>query len=389
MDLGDLILEAVRRRTKSANGFLLSLSGGFDSSAVCAALAQFCEPDRVKCFSYSIGSGLPEGSDEQVAAETAKACGFRHFLVTSYRGNFLNHLQRNAACGGGFTNPCDEVDGWSEIGELCESASRPVIFVGDECMGWTDCRLRGHEDVFRSIDCTSMTLRERVLRPLLGDELGSLCDTFDSDCRDMWAQCPESDDLHNAKDYLYLDQRIVNLMMLWRERFAGRMAVVRNPLLDGNILDFMRTVPSRWRKDRLLYRHTVSRMFPDVFRIRRARRGNYLFDVTSEITKNVPAIEMLIRQTSSRLDEIVPPRMLIDQVRSLAASRGSDQRPSALYLASIAAARSMRSRLQFVMPPFVARHNPGVVLRRALILRMALAGEVPNGDSRSEDRRTL
>jgi hypothetical protein len=193
------------------------------------------------------------------------------------------------------------------------------------------------------------------------------------DTTDMVARSP-STKLHDLKDFIYLDQRLPNLLTPWRARFAGRFFLVRNPLLGNDVLDLMMRVPTALRRGKMLYRHTVERLFPQVFRIRRARRGNYLFDFSREIRSQEEIIHTLIESTDSRLDDVVEPKVIHSLVAECAHAGLGSERFAMGAARLIAKAILMSKPVRRFVPPLAAsRPKQGEFLRRVLILRCASA----------------
>jgi hypothetical protein len=76
-------------------------------------------------------------------------------------------------------------------------------------------------------------------------------------------------------DFLYLNQRIDHILMPWREYFTGQVGYVHNPYLDGGILNFVKKMPGQLRKEKFLFRDTITNMFPELFSIGPATSSGY------------------------------------------------------------------------------------------------------------------
>ena len=60
------------------------------------------------------------------------------------------------------------------------------------------------------------------LAPLLpADSAAALAENLREEIEDIYRSCPDTEDLHEKKDFLYLDQRIPHVLMPWRDRFTG------------------------------------------------------------------------------------------------------------------------------------------------------------------------
>jgi hypothetical protein len=195
------------------------------------------------------------------------------------------------------------------------------------------------------------------------------------------ARYPAYEDLHDLKDHLYLDQRIAHLIMPWRQYIAGRLLPVRNPLLDRDVLDAVAALPSRWRRGKRLFRQTVTAMFPTLFEIPRARRGNYGIALSSEFARHADRIRRHIHAGGSPLDDLVAPDVALAVLEAIVedAGRTPSLRQRVLGMVRERVPRSVKRPIKRYSPPVVDPVGRAVFLRRWLVLREALnlRGEAP------------
>jgi len=97
---------------------------------------------------------------------------------------------------------------------------------------------------------------------------------------------------------------------------------VRNPLLDNDILDFMMTCPTPLRLDHRLYKETVTKMFPDLFKFKRATTSGFSTYSWERAALSVrhPEIEEFVSNQDSPLDEYIPPDVILDLLKGQRAS---------------------------------------------------------------------
>jgi hypothetical protein len=104
---------------------------------------------------------------------------------------------------------------------------------------------------------------------------------------------------------------MTHVILPWRENFPGRFFSVANPLLDYSLLDFMEKLPSEHRRGKRLFKETVRRMLPDLFRLNRAESSSFLlyWDQAFEAQKG----ELLrsVAESSSPLDAVIPKEALV------------------------------------------------------------------------------
>jgi asparagine synthase (glutamine-hydrolysing) len=224
-------------------------------------------------------------------------------------------IERNAQLGQGVSHFCHEVDAWFEVGPKGCQDEEKRLFVGDECLGWIDRPMESYADVLHAVAISDFSHLGWLEHYIDSASIRLFAEAVKADIQTITKRCPESDDLHDTKDYLYLDQRLNHVIMPWRENFAGRFFTVVNPLLDNTILDFMQKVPSTLRRGKRLFKDTVHDMFPDLFRGRRARSSSYASYWDRSLQTQKADLASLVSQEASPLDSIFPQEALIRILR--------------------------------------------------------------------------
>jgi len=375
-ELGRLLPLAVERRLGGRQTIFLALSAGYDSAGLLGALGKTLRVPDVRCFSYAQGRPLP-GSDEFVSAQMAKMYGYSHRIVQSFDGDVGSLLNANVRMG---ERTCEEIDAWIRMAADFGGAPAPVLIVGDECLGWTDYRLQSAEDALHAVQIAPRAWAAVSPRLMPGHPAADIIEGMRADAEDMIARCPATTELHDTKDFLYLDQRMPQTIMMWREFNAGRFIRVANPLLDYDILDFMQTVPTRLRRQKLLYRRTVRRIYPETFQFPRARFASAQQDARKAVYHERRMLEELLKDRPSRLDSIIDPGGGWEMLRNLPDPFAAEyptlkarvRRRAAPLMDALGVKDAMR---RYVRPhmPIAPVHQ---MVWRWLVLRNALATEL-------------
>ena len=364
-ELLERIVSALRHQCEDADAVRLSLSGGYDSTAIALMLRHRLQVDEVRCFSYVLG-GLREGTDADEARRLAQRLGYRHTAYESYRGDLVAHIQENAHLGEGMAHRCDEVDAWLALESDVPEGSRSVLLVGDHFMGDTPERRNRHQAYAPPGGLRSFATVRR-LAPLL--PRGSYERFRDGIQADIDRVQERSMLGERSRGFFYLDQRLGNTVFPWRQRFAGRRHRVRWPLLDNEVLDFMSTVPLSVRKTHL-YHRALTTAFPEEFAGERAREQGYYLDLHGEFVTRADDCRRMITDASSRLDIVVPPDVGVQLVGQVARERtlgGKASRAPGAVLRRVRKALGTDDAL--AAPPAASTAE---LLRRLLILREAL-----------------
>jgi len=319
-DLSDLLIEGARKRLSDSPKVILALSAGYDSTTILGLLHKLQVPD-VECFSYANGDPEPTW-DASIARDMAHQLGYNHRVVTGFQDALPEMLNSSTELGQGLASVVYEVDAWKELSNWFSSTQQGALFVGDVTMGVGGryVPLRSDLDVLRCQfrDLTGMPWLSRALPH---QQYTVFKKAMSQGYSELLGRCPPTDDYQKKRTYLALDQGWCK-HFAWRENFAGPFTNVREPLMDNDILDFMMTVPMSQRPDKRLYIDTVTRMFPDLFKFKRAATSGFSSYSWERAALSVrhPEIEDFLSNQDSPLDEFIPPGVILDLLREQRAS---------------------------------------------------------------------
>ena len=302
-EFGELLRRAVRRRTAGVHGPVhLSLSGGHDSRGLLSLLA--AEGVDLRTFSYTQGPQASR-SDTRTAQALAAQYGARHHTVQAYRGDLLATVRRNARWGHGVTNFCDEADAWDALA----GPHFTHIFTGDEI----------HEVHGFPLSVPELLIK-RHLRPFstLGHLTRHLTPAGARVLEEAWAaetaqvqeRLERLSDPYQQELALLARQVTPYRLMPWRERFAGRVAAVHLPYLDGAVMDFVHHLPPAMLAGKRLFIDTLAQLDPQLYRVPLARSQGYETDWNAELIRHRGAVKEDLLAGSSRLDPFITPQAI-------------------------------------------------------------------------------
>ena len=318
--LREVLREGVRRRARTADGRLfISLSGGKDSKSIAAFLAEIVGPERLSAFTYH--HGPRHGNVDAPAAEmAAKFLGIEHRTVELFDGDLMRVIDMNSALGQGM-KVAKETDFWETVGPPMGEDSSNALFVGDIPLGYKERRSEGKkEDLLALVNVYPTAGIEWFLALLPPESAEAIRDGWRESWSDLQARIPRYEDRLDAQSYLYLDQRIANFLMPWRESFQMPYVRAFNPYLDNDVLDFARTVPGDLRVRNGLYAEAIASAFPQLLSLPITDGGFGLPTFGDEILEQFPAIKDSLHSRPSRLDDLVPPDAIEDLIESRGAS---------------------------------------------------------------------
>ncbi len=382
-DVQDTLVAAIGRRVSQDEPAVLSLSGGYDSTAVLGTLRHLQVTD-VRCITYKI-PGEGDLGDAGVAGKMATIAGYPHTEIEAYRDDVAAVIAENVRWGNGLTRLVVETDAWRSLRECLPSDRRTTFWVADECFGMVPSHtLLDDADVLNSLafaDWSSLgpltALFPRTVTSLLG---GALRADLDS----MLERNRAIQDPYVLRECLYLEQRLPRILS-WREAYAGSCGEVRIPLIDREVLELRQQLPQHMKLERRLYKETVTELFPDLFAIGRAVgpgwfAGNWCREA---VRTQSDRLARMVRANASPLDEYLPPEMLLRVIGQEA------RRAAAIRRLAWRARRGLRNRLPLIGRPGVENGRPrrptvdsAVFLLRAITLREVFRSRAKNAAAR-------
>ena len=268
-ELAELIRKAVRRRIPASGNVCISMSGGVDSRGILGVLLEESQTGGIALNAMSYG--LDTDTDVVAVRAICDQLGIRLHRV-SFKGDLASAIRLNADCSDAavFFYP-QGLDGLSEV--VSSLGDDSTMFVGDECFGRSEEWMPAN-----TVDCPAFddVLRLAGIRaPAKVPSYYSYGDTpateieamLEADNNALRRRCPGPPYALDAYGFMYLDQRLPNLLLTWRENHLARFLRVANPLIDDDILDYLTAVPATFRFNKRLYRETVAHMFPQLMDI--------------------------------------------------------------------------------------------------------------------------
>ena len=360
------MVEAVRSRTLDTPEPLISLSVGFDVTAVAGIMVRDLGFQGVPSFSYT-GS-----TDALLSGRIAGMLQLEHRVIESYEGDFVNHIQENARVGEGMTNACDELDVWRTLAGESANHPSPVIITGEQRFGGKAIDFRSVEDVRSAVGLRRLFLPGALIRSMPEGVADALRESVDADWERIHAASPAFDELTDLHDFLRWDQRLTCRIMPWRERFTGRAASVRMPFLDNDLVDFARNLPTPLRRGKSLFRRTATSRLPDLYGFPRAAGDGYGIDVGAELHRHAARLRETVMAGDSGLDALLPPEAVLQSfLLAGGPARGVRERHHSGMDRADRFARRVRRRLGLASPS-PSRRPAQLLFRRLAILREAL-----------------
>jgi len=268
--LSEALLEAVRKRCTHIERAIVPISGGYDSRGILACLMRL-NVGRLRTVSWGTDETTPD-ADAAIGRTLAEHFGTEHRFLRRESESFIRDIPEMVDTVDGMTtDPAVHHNELQTMRKIRNEMGGEYLFRGDEVFGYggeaaSDAEALGRIGIHEAGDYPD-TLR--LFRPEFERQLAMESKEMFSKLRN---ECPFSD--HSArKDTFYFTQRLCNYLNR-ASYYKMRVLEVTNPWLDKSVLAVFATAPVKYRINKALYRHTVSKMFPALAKFPMARRSS-------------------------------------------------------------------------------------------------------------------
>jgi asparagine synthetase B (glutamine-hydrolysing) len=259
--LGELIRQAVRRRTRSQHRYGIPLSGGYDSRGILGCCLDEQPKDPITTMSWGVQEDLPD-SDCAVTKRLTAKLGLAHSFFPLRADHLAGHVSEFVALHDGLTDACDNYPESVKIfSDIRTQLGVQVILRGDESFGFSRpaCDER---TMFEKLSILPLD-QSRHYRKVLREPWLSMFSDSIRQTRGVVAGRCNATDIYLRQNFVYFDQRIKHYLNPLN--YVKSLEVeVRAPYLDNDILDFMRELPAPYHFGKRFYRAMMRQMFPDI-----------------------------------------------------------------------------------------------------------------------------
>jgi asparagine synthetase B (glutamine-hydrolysing) len=261
--LSTLLMKAIRKRLRNIKKTVIPISGGYDSRGILGCVSKMVE-DKIRTVSWGTDEDKT-GSDAAVGRQVANLLNTDHFFLKRSSNSFVKDFEEMFYLTDGLTDDsCFHHNELSIMRKIRYELNGEYLIRGDECFGYGGEASNDIEGLARIGICTlaNYGTLEKLLNP---SRLGEFRKISDKVINELIDDC-KIREFNDRKDYFYFTQRLFHYLN--RSSYYKMIVLeLQNPWLDKEILDFYKTVPTRYRIDKYLYKKTLQKMFPDLYNI--------------------------------------------------------------------------------------------------------------------------
>ncbi|MFA0420413.1 asparagine synthase-related protein, partial [Vibrio splendidus] len=256
--LREEIQSSIGVQGKSKEGWVLPLSGGYDSRGIlCHMLLGQEENESINTITWGVEAEKNRKyGDADIAKKLADATGVNHtYMLTDTSDEPIRRvLKRYLLCSEGridhFSGYADGMKIWSDL----QASGIKGIIRGDEGFGWVPVSSEKQVRIFNGIGlCRDY------------DNLKHLQEVYDLEVQDLPLNLKkkQNESLEVWRDRIYHNFRIPTVLAALSDI---KLSYVEqsNPLLYDNIIKVIRTMPDELREDKKLFRRIVDDVSPNI-----------------------------------------------------------------------------------------------------------------------------
>lgn len=263
-ELSDLVVQAVHRQTRDSLSYAVPLSGGYDSRSILCSLRRLYPALPIHTVTWGADDLRPD-SDVMVAQRLAEYFRTLHSFYRLDAEALPDHFHAYVQASEGRV---DAAGNYPESLGVLERIRRDldvdILFRGNEFFGARAAVSRYRQALYVGFLPTfcMQPASFRYLRPEVYHQLSDLCE---AQMRRIINSYPY-DNYIDRKDHLFIAERFYAYHNPLTQ--LKRLVVEeRNPLLDNDIIEFVRRLPPRLRIWKALFQMTARCIMPEFDRI--------------------------------------------------------------------------------------------------------------------------
>jgi asparagine synthase (glutamine-hydrolysing) len=287
--LSALLMKAVSKQLRNPDKVVVPLSGGIDSRLIAGCVNRIAG-EKLHTVTWGVNENLAD-SDAATARQVANFLHSDHHFLRRES----EHLQRDIGemiyrIDGLNTDPAFHSNELSIMRRIRDEFDGLYVLRGEECFGPRP-EAASDPEVLVAAGVARLGDHLRVECLLNASKLPEFRDHSAQIIQGLLDACP-SVNFTDRRDHFYFATRIFHYHT--RSAYYKRTIVdVRNPWLDREVLEFMQTVPVRYRDNKYLYKKTVRVMFPELMALPLATRNS--LENWPEIVQKDRAIQQFLK----------------------------------------------------------------------------------------------
>ena len=257
---------SVKRRIRNDIPTAILLSGGIDSRAILAYYSKYAQ----KPITISYGSKRElwnNYSDTIIAEKVAEFYNTQHFFMEYDLDKYYDTIKKVTRISDGLSRVLPEFEIYQKIRRELGILR---VYTGDNDFGRFRCFIGDDEQMMETANYINYFNRYCPDAMFVSEEwYKKLCIASKRNIDELLSNC-KAKKFHNRKDYFFLISYMISLIGKDRSTIMSELEIV-NPWYDADILNFVKSLPLKYRMDKKLFRDVVNLTFPELSKIEMAR----------------------------------------------------------------------------------------------------------------------
>jgi asparagine synthetase B (glutamine-hydrolysing) len=259
-ELSELVVQAVKRQTRDSIPYAVPLSGGYDSRSIVSSMRRLNPTQSLKTVTWGDEDHRPD-SDVMVAQRLAEHLRTNHSFyrlgAEALPGNFHEYVRLSEAR---VDSAGNYPEGLGMFRRIRSELGVNLLYRGNEYFGIREAGSRYKEAVYLAF-LPTFNLLPRSFKYLYPAVYDTLADLSESQMKRLMRQY-RYESFIDTKDHLFINERFYAFHNPLTQ-LKRHIVEERNPLLDNDVIEFMRRVPTPLRIWKSLFHDVVSCLLPE------------------------------------------------------------------------------------------------------------------------------
>ncbi|MHB8893949.1 MAG: asparagine synthase-related protein [Candidatus Geothermincolia bacterium] len=263
-ELGELLVRAAKKRLGRGKKTAVLLTGGIDSRLVFGSYLRALGAGPAFSVTYGVTRDIPMSDAYYARILSAENNTKNDFLERDPKALLDNFHQVVYLSDGSFDEPGNYAEGLGVYQRIRGELGIDSVMRGDEALGGSLPSVATDDDLLWRVDYQTISNMPLYQRMISKDKRERLLGLSNDLAREMLS-AHQYRTIEDRADSIYFTDRLV--ARFGPLTYLKQIEIeVLSPLLDRDVLQFITTIPGKYRRDRGVFRATLKELYPSLAR---------------------------------------------------------------------------------------------------------------------------
>lgn len=263
--LKELLHKSVKRRIRPNVSSGILLSGGVDSRAILYYYKKYVNKPITVCYGFDRDKW--ELSDGDIAKKLAEENNCKHYEIKYNLANYSNTIQKVTKLSNSFARVLPEFEVYKKIREEVKVHR---VFSGDNNFGRFGKFMGNDEQMMEIANYINYFEKYGKKQFPISEKLYDKLSKASKQNINNLLEKNSLKKIHDRKDFFFLNSYMISLIGKDRMTISNELEVI-NPWYDSELLDFIKTLPTKYRMDKVLFKQVVDEELKNEIQVQLAR----------------------------------------------------------------------------------------------------------------------